>query len=147
MERRAESDASGLQLPTNRSRSHGRSTRRINDALSSFANPLIWLIGVAIMISGPRIKTGLGARIAYAFVAVFGKRTLGIGYALALAMIFRSARVVDPTTTAFLGLGVLLLTGILEWKDVLQEKSARDTIVWLSALVMMATFRSRQCFP
>ena len=275
----------------------------INDALSSFANPLIWLIGVAIMISRALIKTGLGARIAYGFVAIFGRRTLGIGYALALAeltiapvtpsntarggaimhpimraiadgfdsvpqagtqgrigkylalvnyhanpitsamfitatapnplivklvadatgakisiswgmwalamllpglvalllmplvlywlyppqikstpnaaqfarsklaergplnrgekimlgvfvmllllwagvpaMIFGSAWVVDPTTTAFLGLGVLLLTGVLDWEDVLKEKSAWDTIVWFSALVMMATFLNK----
>jgi DASS family divalent anion:Na+ symporter len=49
----------------------------ITDALSSFANPLIWLIGVAIMISRALIKTGLGARIGYGFVALFGKRTIG----------------------------------------------------------------------
>ena len=35
----------------------------INDALSSFSNSLIWLIGVSIMISRGIIKTGLGARI------------------------------------------------------------------------------------
>jgi divalent anion:Na+ symporter, DASS family len=275
----------------------------IADALSSFSNPLIWLIGVAIMISRALIKTGLGARIGYGFIAVFGRRTLGIGYALALAELSiapvtpsntarggaimhpvmrsiagsfdsdpkdategrigkylalvnyhanpitsamfitatapnplvvqliaegtgaqisltwgmwalamllpglvglalmplvlywlyppeirhtpdaaRFARsklaergplnrgekimlgvfalllllwagvpalllgdgwAVDPTTTAFIGLGVLLLTGVLEWDDVLKEKSAWDTIVWFAALVMMATYLSR----
>jgi DASS family divalent anion:Na+ symporter len=275
----------------------------IADALSSFANPLIWLIGVAIMISRGLIKTGLGARIGYGFVALFGKRTLGIGYALALseltiapvtpsntargggimhpimrsiadgfgsdpkdgtqgkigkylalvnyhanpitsamfitatapnplvvklvadatgaqvsiswgmwalamllpglvalvlmplvlywlyppeikntpnamqfarsklaergplgrgekimlgvfalllllwagvpALLFGSAWVVDPTTTAFIGLGVLLLSGVLDWEDVLKEKGAWDTIVWFSALVMMATFLNK----
>ena len=275
----------------------------VADALSSFANPLIWLIGVAIMISRALIKTGLGSRIGYGFVALFGRRTLGIGYALALseltiapvtpsntarggaimhpimraiaasfdsdpregtqgrigkylalvnyhanpitsamfitatapnplvvklvadatgaqvsiswgmwalamllpglaallvmplvlywlyppeikstpnarqfardklaergplnrgeqimlgvfamllllwagvpAMIFGNAWVVDPTTTAFIGLGVLLLTGVLDWEDVLKEKSAWDTIVWFSALVMMATFLNK----
>ncbi|MBL8352003.1 MAG: DASS family sodium-coupled anion symporter [Burkholderiaceae bacterium] len=275
----------------------------VADALSSFANPLIWLIGVAIMISRALIKTGLGSRIGYGFVALFGKRTLGIGYALALseltiapvtpsntarggaimhpimrsiadgfgsdpkqgtqgrigkylalvnyhanpitsamfvtatapnplvvklvaeatgkqvsiswgqwalamllpglaallvmplvlywlyppqirstpnarqfardklaergplnrgekimlgvfvlllllwagvpAMIFGSAWAVDATTTAFIGLGVLLLTGVLDWEDVLKEKSAWDTIVWFSALVMMATFLNK----
>jgi len=275
----------------------------IGDALSSFANPLIWLIGAAIMISRALIKTGLGARIGYGFVAMFGKRTLGIGYALALseltiapvtpsntargggimhpimrsiadgfgsdpkqgtqdkigkylalvnyhanpitsamfitatapnplivklvadatgaqisiswgmwalamllpglvaillmplvlywlyppqikttpnarqfardklaergplsrgetimlgvfvlllvlwadvpAMIFGRAWTVDPTTTAFIGLGVLLLTGVLDWEDVLKEKSAWDTIVWFAALVMMATYLNK----
>jgi divalent anion:Na+ symporter, DASS family len=275
----------------------------IADALSSFANPLIWLIGVAIMISRALIKTGLGARIGYGFITLFGKHTLGIGYALAaadltiapvtpsntargggiihpimrgiaasfdsdpdkgtqgrigrylalvnyhanpitsamfitatapnplivklvadatgaqvqlswgtwaLAMLLpglvalalmplviylmyppeikstpdaaRFARAklrelgpmsrdekillgvfalllflwasvlerlvdpswaVDPTTAAFIGLGVLLLSGVLSWDDLLKEKSAWDTIVWFSALVMMATYLNK----
>jgi DASS family divalent anion:Na+ symporter len=275
----------------------------IADALSSFANPLIWLIGVAIMISRALIKTGLGARIGYGFITLFGRHTIGIGYALAaadltiapvtpsntargggiihpimrgiaasfdsdpdkgtqgrigrylalvnyhanpitsamfitatapnplivklvadatgaqvqlswgtwaLAMLLpglvalalmplviylmyppeikstpdaaRFARAklrelgpmsrdekillgvfalllflwasvlerlidptwaVDPTTAAFVGLGVLLLSGVLSWDDLLKEKSAWDTIVWFSALVMMATYLNK----
>lgn len=38
----------------------------IADALSSFANPLIWLIGVAIMISRALIKTGWARALATA---------------------------------------------------------------------------------
>ena len=41
------------------------------DALSSFSNSLIWLIGVSIMISRGIIKTGLGARIGYYFISVW----------------------------------------------------------------------------
>jgi divalent anion:Na+ symporter, DASS family len=275
----------------------------IADALSSFANPLIWLIGVAIMISRALLKTGLGARIGYGFIALFGKRTIGIGYALAAAeltiapvtpsntarggaiihpvmrgiaasfgsdpeqgtqgrigkylalvnyhanpitsamfitatapnplivkliadatgaqvqlswgtwalamllpglvallvmpwviylmyppeirntpdaagfareklrqlgpmsggekillgvfalllllwagvpaMLHGPAWAVDPTTAAFVGLGLLLLTGVLQWEDLLKEKSAWDTIVWFSALVMMATYLNK----
>jgi DASS family divalent anion:Na+ symporter len=273
------------------------------DALSSFANPLIWLIGVAVMISRALIKTGLGARIGYGFITIFGRHTIGIGYALAAAdltiapvtpsntargggiihpimrgiaasfdsdpdkgtqnrigrylalvnyhanpitsamfitatapnplivklvadatgaqvqlswgtwalamllpglvalalmplviyvlyppeikstpdaagfaraklselgpmsrdekvllgvfalLLFLWASVlerlidpswaVDPTTAAFIGLGVLLLTGVLSWDDLLKEKSAWDTIVWFSALVMMATYLNK----
>jgi DASS family divalent anion:Na+ symporter len=58
-------------------------------------------------------------------------------------MLLGDGLAVDPTTTAFIGLGVLLLTGVLEWDDVLKEKSAWDTIVWFAALVMMATYLSR----
>ena len=58
-------------------------------------------------------------------------------------MIFGSGWAVDSTTTAFIGLGVLLLTGVLDWEDVLKEKSAWDTIVWFSALVMMATYLNK----
>lgn len=270
----------------------------IKDALSSLSNPLIWLIGVAVMISRGIIKSGLGARIGYYFISVWGKKTLGIGYALAIselllapvtpsntarggaivhpvmraiassydsdpakgtqnrmgrylaltnyhsnpitsamfitatapnplvvklvadatgvqlswtawtvamlvpglvamalmplvlyvlyppevkstpnaaqfarerlqemgplsrderimlavfvvllllwanvpAMLLGPSATVDPTTTAFIGLSLLLLTNVLSWEDVIREKSAWDTIIWFGALVMMATF-------
>ena len=275
----------------------------MKDALSSFSNPLSWLIGVAIMISRGILKTGLGSRIGYLFISVFGKKTLGIAYSLSLselllapvtpsntargggiihpvmkaiatsydsdpekgtegrmgkylalvnyhsnpitsamfitatapnplvvdivakatnteihlswstwalamllpglaaialmplvlyffyppevketpnaaafakqklaeqgpmsrgekimlaifavlltlwagvpAMIFGKAAAVDPTTTAFIGLSLLLLTGVLTWDDILKEKSAWDTITWFAALVMMATFLNK----
>lgn len=275
----------------------------IKDALSSFSSPLIWLIGIAIFISHGLTKTGLGRRIGYYFISVFGKSTLGVGYALALAdlvlapitpsntargggiihpimksiahsldsnpaddsqkragtylslvnfnantitsgmfltatapnplvakfvleatgnqvnlswglwavamlvpglmcllampfiiykftpptlthtpdaprlakeelgklgviqrdekimlgvfglllllwanipaLILGDAYRLDATTTAFLGVSILLITGVLRWEDILNQKSAWDTVVWFSALVMMATFLSK----
>ncbi len=275
----------------------------IADALSSFSNSLIWLIGVSIMISRGIIKTGLGARIGYLFIAVWGKKTIGIAYSLALselilapvtpsntargggiihpimraiagsydsdpekgtqgrigrylaltnyhanpitsamfitatapnplvvkliadvtgaqiqlswgtwalamllpglvalavmplivymlyppeikstpnaaqfarerlqqlgpitrgemimlgvfaillvlwagipAMLLGAGWAVDATTTAFIGLALCLITGVLTWEDVIKEKSAWDTIIWFGALVMMATFLNK----
>lgn len=275
----------------------------IKDALSGFSNSLIWLIGIAIIISRGLAKTGLGNRIGYNFISLFGKKTVGIGYALALselviapvtpsntarggaiihpimksiatsfgsspeegtsrkighylalvsyhinpitsamfitatapnplivkliadatganisitwstwalaalvpgllcialvplvvyaiyppevkstpdakkyaeskltemgpmsygekimvgvfamllvlwagvpAMILGADYAVNTTAVAFLGLSVLLVTGVLSWDDVLKEKSAWDTVVWFSALVMMATFLNK----
>ncbi|WP_027013832.1 DASS family sodium-coupled anion symporter [Comamonas composti] len=54
------------------------------------------------------------------------------------AMIFGPALTLDPTVVAFVGLFVLIITGTLDWDDVLSEKSAWDTLVWFGALVMMA---------
>lgn len=275
----------------------------IKDALSSLSSPLIWLIGISIMISRSIIKSGLGARIGYYFISLWGKRTLGISYALALAelllapitpsntargggiihpimraiatsydsdpekgtqgrigrylaltnyhanpitsamfitatapnpllvklisdstgaqiqlswgtwalamllpglvaillmpyvlylvyppeiketpnasafarqqlqalgplsrqelimlavfllmlllwanvpaWLFGPALTVHPTTTAFIGLSLLLLSGVLSWQDVIQEKAAWDTVIWFSALIMMATFLNK----
>lgn len=56
----------------------------IADALSSFSSPLIWLIVIAILISRGLKKSGLGNRIGLMFIALMGKRTLGIGYGLAI---------------------------------------------------------------
>lgn len=46
---------------------------------------------------------------------------------------------VSATTTGFIGLAVLLLTGVLTWHDVISEKSAWDTMVWFAVLYMMAS--------
>ncbi len=78
--------------------SDGKADAAMKDALSSFANPLIWLIGVSIMISRGLLKTGLGARIGYIFIAIFGKKTLGIGYSLALSELILAP--VTPSNTA-----------------------------------------------
>lgn len=45
----------------------------------------------------------------------------------------------SATTTALIGLVVLLLTGVLTWDDVKSETQAWDTLVWFAVLVMMAT--------
>ncbi|ENX7610789.1 DASS family sodium-coupled anion symporter [Neisseria gonorrhoeae] len=70
----------------------------MSDALSAFANPLIWLIAIAVMISRGLLKTGLGMRIGYLFIAVFGRKTLGIGYSLALSELLLAP--VTPSNTA-----------------------------------------------
>lgn len=275
----------------------------ISDALSSYSSPLIWLIGIAVMISRGLIKTGLGRRIAYYFISVFGKKSIGVAYSLTAAelmiapitpsntargggiihpimksiaqsfdstpedgtqkkigrylamvnyhanpitsgmfitatapnplvvdlvnkatggdiqlswttwavamfipgmlclvlmpiviyliyppdlkvtpnakkfandnlaemggvskqekimlgvfalmlllwanipaLIFGEAFSVDATTTAFIGLTTLILTGVLTWDDVLKEKSAWDTIIWFGALIMMASYLNK----
>lgn len=51
-------------------------------AITGFGNASIWLIVMAFFISRGFIKTGLGRRIALIFVRMFGKRTLGLAYAL-----------------------------------------------------------------
>ena len=45
---------------------------------------------------------------------------------------------VDATLTAFIALSLLLLTGVLNWKDILNETGAWNTLVWFSVLVLMA---------
>lgn len=66
---------------------------------------------------------------------------LGVFLMLLLLWIFGDHLAqIDSATTALAGLGVLLISGVLTWKDILEEKGAWDTLVWFAALVMMATF-------
>lgn len=50
--------------------------------LSSFGNSAAWLIAMAFIMAHGISKTGLGNRIAYIMIQKFGKKSLGIGYAI-----------------------------------------------------------------
>lgn len=54
----------------------------LTQALSGFGNPIIWLILLVFFIARAFIKTHLGMRIAYFFVRLMGKHTLGLGYGI-----------------------------------------------------------------
>jgi L-tartrate/succinate antiporter len=54
-------------------------------ALSGFQDGTVWLIFVAFMFAMGYEKTGLGRRLALNLVRALGKKTLGLGYAVALS--------------------------------------------------------------
>jgi L-tartrate/succinate antiporter len=54
-------------------------------ALSGFGNTIVWLIFAAFMFTVGYAQTGLGRRVALHLVRALGHRTLGLGYAVALA--------------------------------------------------------------
>ncbi|WP_236630186.1 DASS family sodium-coupled anion symporter [Corynebacterium atypicum] len=53
---------------------------------------------------------------------------------------------ISATTTAFVGVIVLLLTNVLTWEDITKEKAAWDTMTWFAVLYMMATALSAYGF-
>ena len=61
------------------------SSAALNWALSGFANGTVWLIFAAFMFALGYEKSGLGRRIALLLVRALGRRTLTLGYAIALA--------------------------------------------------------------
>ncbi|WP_085164069.1 DASS family sodium-coupled anion symporter [Gilliamella bombi] len=64
---------------------------------------------------------------------------MGVTVVLLLALwIFGKNFGIDSTTTAFIGLTILILTGVLSWDDIKGEKAAWDTLIWFAALLMMA---------
>lgn len=74
------------------------------EALNGFSNTTVWLIFAAFLFARGFTKTGLGRRIAFWFIRLFGKRTLGLGYALALSDLVIAPA--TPSNTARAG-GVL----------------------------------------
>lgn len=80
-------------------------TLDLKQGLSGFSNDTIWLVVIAFFISRGFIKTGLGNRIAYLFVKRFGKKTLGLAYAILGADLILAPAM--PSATARGG-GILL---------------------------------------
>lgn len=60
-------------------------TLTFSAAFSAFTNEIPWLIAIAFWLSRGFIDSGLGRRVAYTLVSMFGKTTLGLTYALVLA--------------------------------------------------------------
>ncbi|WP_028402895.1 anion permease [Ectobacillus panaciterrae] len=80
-------------------------TLTLEKSLSGFQNTTIWLIVIAFFISRGFIKTGLGTRVAYMFVRLFGKKTLGLSYSLIVSDLLLSPAM--PSNTARAG-GIIL---------------------------------------
>ncbi len=47
------------------------------------------------------------------------------------------------TIAVLIGLSILLMTTVLSWKDILEEKGAWDTMVWFATLVMLASYLNK----
>jgi divalent anion:Na+ symporter, DASS family len=73
--------------------------------VASTGTDLVWLVMLAFFISRGVIKSGLGRRIALLFMRMLGKRTIGLGYGLALTELIVAPAM--PSITARAG-GVLL---------------------------------------
>jgi len=52
----------------------------------------------------------------------------------------------SATAAAMIGLSIFFVTGILQWKEILEEHTAWDTFMWFSALVTLATFLNKLGF-
>lgn len=76
----------------------GDAGKSITKALTGFGDKVIWLIGISFFIARGFIKTGLGNRIAFLFIRVFGKSSLGLAYGLGLADVCLAPAI--PSNTA-----------------------------------------------
>lgn len=53
---------------------------------------------------------------------------------------------IDATVVAMLAVSVFMITKVLEWKDVLTETGAWDTLIWMGALIGLADYLSKLGF-
>lgn len=70
----------------------------------------------------------------------FGEIMMLVTFALLLTLWIAGSYIgISATTTALVGLSILLITGVLTLEDVLKEKGAWNTFLWLATLLMMAS--------
>lgn len=71
------------------------------------------------------------------------KILLGTFVVLIALWVFGTHVGISSVATAILGLSLLLLTGVLTWTDVLEEKGAWETLVWFATLLTLAGFLNK----
>ena len=54
---------------------------------------------------------------------------------------------ISATTVACLGLALLVITQVLDWQDLLEEKAAWDALIWFGGLMMLAGQLDKAGFP
>jgi divalent anion:Na+ symporter, DASS family len=54
---------------------------------------------------------------------------------------------ISATAVAYVGLSLLLLTRVLDWSDLLEEKGAWDSLIWFGGLIMLAGQFEKAGFP
>ena len=103
--------------------------------LTGFADSTVWLMFVAFMFALGYAKTGLGRRLALMLVRRLGGRTLGLGYAIALADLVLAPFV--PSNTARSG-GIVF--PVVENIPVLYGAAAGDARRGIGEYVMWTAF-------
>lgn len=108
----------------------------VNQALSGFSIGPVWLVVAAFMIARAFIKTHLGTRIAYHFVALFGKKTLGLSYSLIFSEFILAPAI--PSTAARSG-GIIfpIINGL---SQALHSKPNDPSARNVGAFLMLTSF-------
>ena len=70
------------------------------------------------------------------------KKSEKIMFAIFLLVLFlwitSTLHKIHVTTIALLGVGLMIITAVIDWTDVLSEKGAWDALIWFGALIAMA---------
>lgn len=108
--------------------------------LSLIALPLAFMVLMPPSIrQTPHAPAAARQKLAQMGSLSFDEIVMLLTFGLLLVMwVFSPQLGIHPTTAAFIGLGVLLFTGVLTWDDVLKEQNAWNTFIWLSILLMLS---------
>lgn len=118
----------------------------VEEVLSGFSKPTIWLVVIAFFISRGFIKTGLGIRIAYLFTALIGRNTLGLAYGL-VCIDFVMAPVILSSTARAGGIVYPILKSLaLTYKSYPEENSRKRVGAFLTQTAYQANIITSAMF-
>ena len=63
-----------------------------------------------------------------------------------LCLIISVASGIGSVAAALLGLGIMLITNVVSWKECLSNNAAWDTLTWFAALIGMASYLNKYGF-
>ncbi|PIS02896.1 MAG: anion permease [Chlamydiae bacterium CG10_big_fil_rev_8_21_14_0_10_42_34] len=119
-------------------------------ALAAFVPGILSLIAVPYVmykISPPTIrKTPHAKAMAHEKLKAMGpmrpKEWIMLGTFIMMIILWIAGPFIGmkATVAAMIGLGIFLLSGIMTWRDVLNETGAWDTFIWFATLVTLAGF-------
>jgi DASS family divalent anion:Na+ symporter len=113
-------------------------TLTIAEALSGFSNSTVWLVVSAFFLGAGFTRTGLGPRIAYALVTLFGRRTLGLGYSLVASDLILAPAIASNTARAA-GVMFPILKAIAESTIERDPVPGRRTAAFLTLVAYQGT--------
>jgi len=99
------------------------------------------------------VDTGVARALATERLADMGpmtwrERGMAIVFGLVLALwIAGDWLAISPTTAALTGVALLLLARVLDWRDIVEERSGWDVFVWFGGLMMLAAQLEKAGFP
>lgn len=108
------------------------------EAFSGFSNEIVWLIVFAYFISRGFIKTGIGARLSYYFMILFGRKTLGLGYGLALTDLILAPAIPSSTARS----GGIILPIIKSLSNTFESRPHQPTARRVGAFLTTVSFQS-----
>ncbi len=77
-----------------------------------------------------------------------GERGMLIVFTVVLALwIAGDWLAISPTTSALAGVALLLLVRVLDWRDIVEERSGWDVFIWFGGLMMLAAQLEKAGFP
>ena len=106
--------------------------------VDSTGTDLVWLVILAFFISRGVIKTGLGRRVALLFMRLLGKRTLGLGYGLAMTELVIAPAM--PSITARAGGVMLPITRAIA--EVLGSRAEDESRTKVGAYLILCAFHA-----